>query len=283
MHRDLRIALLLIVLSPTTQQFVTAGDDAASSPLRELKSDDGIAFSVIGPLPETPAPTLIVLSGEAQQTLTDDDYLQCGTHLKNRGYLCVSIDLPCHGSDLRPGEAEGLAGWKNRLDAGESLVETFTSRLTGVLDHLIAHKYTDETRIAVCGTSRGAFLAFHSAARDPRIRCILGMAPVTTLLALEEFKMGIHSKGVAELSLEQIVTKVADRGVWIVIGDQDQRVDTDEAVRFARLLSKTALEQNIVPQIDLLVLAEQRGHTTPRGAAAMSAVWLERKFANVEK
>ncbi len=255
----------------------------ADSGPRVLKTDEGIAFSVLGPLPVKPAPTLIVLSGDAQQTLADDDYLQCGVHLKDRGYFCFSIDLPCHGTDLRPDEAEGLAGWKNRLDAGESLVESFNSRLTRVLDYLIALKYTDETRIAVCGTSRGAFLAFHSAARDSRIRCILGMAPVTTLLALEEFKTGVRSKVVAQQSLEHIAAKLADRGVWIVIGDQDQRVNTDEAVRFARLLSKTALEQNIVPQIDLLVLAEQRGHTTPRGAAAMSAIWLEGKFANVEK
>jgi dienelactone hydrolase len=237
---------------------------------------DQIEFAVLGEPPAKPAATLIVLSGVAQDTLLKPSFLQAGKFLAPRGYLCVSIDLPSHGKFEAAGD-KGLSGWGKRAAAGEDFVAEFNSRLSKVVDHLIAQKWTDPDKIAVCGTSRGGFMAYRFAAHDPRVKCAAGYSPVTDLKKLSEFRNAQSSTAVDAMSVEAHVDALAGKPIFIVIGDRDDRVGTDAAVHFARVLSAAALKKNVPSRVDLHVICEPRAnHTTPTGADEWSARWIYR-------
>ncbi len=246
---------------------------------RTLQTPQGTSFGILGDGNAEPAPTLFILASTPEDSLGNEYFLQCGLFLAKQGYLCVSLDLPCHGQDRRAGEPEGLAGWRSRVDADEPLMNGFISRAQNALDFLIAKKLTDPEHVAVCGTSRGGFAALHLAAVEPRIRYVVAMAPVTQLNALEEFQNMSHPEKAELLSVNRLAERLVDRGLWIAIGDQDRRVDTDAAIAFARHISELSVKKRVTSNVNLLVLAEPGGHTTPSGAAALSADWITKQFA----
>lgn len=244
---------------------------------QKLKTADGVEFGIWGRIGNTPQPTLIVLASTVDETLSDPYFRQCGNQLAGEsGWLCVSIDLPCHGTRQRADEPGGLTGWRSRVENGEDFVTAFNQRLSAVLDHLIRKGYSDPKQVAACGTSRGGFLAVHFAASDKRIGCVAGFAPVTDLAKLREFK-GLENNALTQkLSLAKHAVNLAKRSVWIVIGDQDQRVSTDAAIGLARQLTaaKCAVELHVMP--------EPRGHTTPKGSVEMAARWIRSQFEPAE-
>jgi pimeloyl-ACP methyl ester carboxylesterase len=256
------------------------GDSPGATQRIELRSTaEGVQYGVLDGPSRKPAPTLLVLASTPEKSLGDPDYLQCGAVLRRQGFLCASLDLPCHGADHRSNEPVELAGWAHRLDGGADLVGDFISRTENVLDHLIATGATDPERIAVCGVSRGGFMAFHLAARDERVRAVVAMAPVTRLAAVKEFQQLRHPERAEALSTTKLADRLADQKVWIAIGDRDCRVGTDETIAFARQLSASAIRQSLPPPVDLHVVGEAGGHTTPQGAAEQSARWVTRQFA----
>jgi dienelactone hydrolase len=148
---------------------------------------------------------LFILASTIEATLGDPYYRQAGNELASRGYLCVSVDLPCHGQERRPAEPEGLAGWRYRCDHDENVIDDSNQRLRSVLDHLIETGLTDAQRVAACGTSRGGFAALHFAAADPRVKCVAAFAPVTDLSVLHEFRGAEQNPLVARLALVEPV------------------------------------------------------------------------------
>lgn len=253
---------------------------SAQSPAKVqiLQTEGGVRFGVLGPKPDKPAPTLIVLASSPEETLGSDYFLQCGVMLARQGYLCVSLDLPCHGQDGAAGEPAGIAGWRHRLDAGQDLMGDFNRRGKAMIDHLVANGFTDREKIAACGTSRGGFAALHLAAHDQRVRCVAAIAPATDLTLITEFKGMTHPERAAAVSVNSLADVLCERGVWIVIGDRDHRVSTDSAIAFARRLSTTAETKNVPSHVELLVRAEPRGHTTPPGAAEQAASWIAQQL-----
>ncbi len=77
---------------------------------RVLQTDTGVEYGIWGDKSATPAPTLFVLSGTIEETLGDPYFRQSGNILAEEGYLCVSVDLPCHGRQRKPDEPNGLDG-----------------------------------------------------------------------------------------------------------------------------------------------------------------------------
>lgn len=276
--RPIRLCLLLALL---LWGLGGAGEIWAADPprtVRFIETEGGVRFGLLGEKSDQPAPTLIILASSPEETLGSDYFLQAGVLLAKQGYLCVSLDLPCHGRDRISGEPEGIAGWRHRLDADQDLLADFKRRGQAMLSYLIDHGYTDATRVAVSGTSRGGFSALHLAAHDSRIRCVAAMAPVTELSALTEFQGMTHPERAATLSAVNLADKLAERGVWVVIGDRDARVGTDHAITFARRLTSIAVEKKLTASIELHVLSEPKGHTTPQGAAELSAAWIARQL-----
>ena len=240
-----------------------------------MNTPDGIEFGVWGsPKSEHPAPTLIVLATTIKKTLNSAYYRHCGNQLTNRGFICVSINLPCHGDQRIDGEPEGLSGWSHRAARDSDFVAEFNNRLSKVLDYLVNQGLSDPKKIAACGTSRGGFLAIHAAIHDPRVKCVAAFAPVTDLSTLIEFKLTNKCQLVKKYNLINRASDLAGRKVWIIIGDQDKRVNTDNAVQLAREISKESRKNDLPSKVALHVLPEPRGHMIPAGADIMAADWI---------
>lgn len=260
------------------------GADTPTTPLAPqgnvliLETPKGVRFGIWGTKVSYPAPTLFVFSATIGESLGDPYYRQCGAALAERGFLCVSLDLPGHGLDRRADEPGGLRAWRVRSDRGEDFVTPFTQQVRHVLDYLIQAGYTNPERIAACGTSRGGFMALHVTAVEPRIRATAAFAPVTALGTLREFHGATNTDHVDELSLVARAGAMAGRSLWLVIGDRDERVGTDDAIAFARQVTKLSLAQAKPADVTLIVRPEPKGHTTPVGSPALAAAWIAAKL-----
>lgn len=243
-----------------------------------LTTKAGIRFGIWPAKPEKPVPTLFIFGGSIEETLNSAYFRQSGNQLAKLGYLCVGVDLPGHGTDTRAGEPAGIDAWRARCEKGEDFVAQATERFRAVLDELIDLKLTDPERVGACGTSRGGFMAVQFAAADERVKCVAAFAPVTDLMSLREFHSLQRRELADRLSLKPQAEKLAGRPVWLIIGDVDDRVSSDEAIVFCRAVTAASRKQNKVSRVDLLVVSEPQGHTTPAGAAELAAGWLDRQL-----
>ncbi len=255
---------------------------AADMPVKHTTTPGGVEFGVWNQTSNKPAPVLFVLAGTIDSTLGSAYFRQCGNELAEHGWISASIDLPCHGKQAREGEPSGLGGWSHRLANNEDIIDEFNARLSQVLDHLIATRVADPDRVAVCGTSRGGFLALHFAAHDDRVKCAAAFAPVTDPRVVNEFVANAQHPFVVNANLENQANKLAGRPVWIVIGDQDERVGTDRAVALAQKLTKASREKKVDSRVELHIMPEPRGHTTPRGSSKRAADWILEQFPKFE-
>ncbi len=144
------LAMLGVLLWARTATAETAGS------ITRLRTTSGMEFAVLGEKPAKPAPTLFVFAIDVETTLTHADYNKIGALLQRDGYLSVALDAPCHGNDNTEKLENALTGWRQRIEGGQDLVPSFTSRCTHVLDHLIAEGWTDPARVAAAGTARRA-------------------------------------------------------------------------------------------------------------------------------
>lgn len=268
---SVQLVIALVVLSLSSACLAT---DQIDKTLVHKTTPDGVAYGVWGDLDGKPAPTLFILAGTIDGTLESAYFRQCGNELAELGYILVSIDLPCHGIQTSEGHPAGLSGWSHRVGNDEDIVAEANVRLSIVLDDLIKTGLTDPARVAAAGTSRGGFLAIHFAAFDKRVKAAAGFAPVTSLAALSEFRARQDHPLVTKLSLINQAEKLAGRPVWIITGDRDERVGTHHAIELASKLSSLAKERDIASNVELHVMSEPRGHTTPRGASSMAAAWI---------
>ncbi len=250
----------------------------AERTVHTYKTELGIQFGSWGELPSEPAATLIILASTIDETLGSAYFRQSGNELSKQGYLLISIDLPCHGKQYRSGEPKGLAGWPYRCLQDENFVDETNKRLSGILDYLIKQGHTDPQKIAICGTSRGGYLALQFAAFDPRVKAVAAFAPVTDLAALREFHGIEKNELVQSLALIKQVENLAGRPVWIVIGDRDKRVGTDHAISLARRITNASLAKKIDSKVEFHVIAEPLGHTVPKGSAGQAADWISRQL-----
>ena len=239
----------------------------------------GVRFGTWGEKPAEPAPTLFIFKSTVEEALGDAYARACGTPLAQEGYLCVSLDLPCHGEEHRADEPHGLSGWCHRAVGGTDFMAPMIARAGRVLDHLIAEGYTQPGNVATCGQSRGGYVAGHVTAADPRIRCAALFAPVTDLTVLSEFDGVGENPLVQSLSLFNRAHELAERAVWLLIGDRDARVGTDQTIRLARRISAAAAARQKESRVELHVIPEPRGHAIPEGSDARAAAWIAAQFA----
>lgn len=243
-----------------------------------VRIDDGTRFAVLGNKPHSPAPVVFLFALDCETTLTEARYSRVGQLLASRGYVCVSLDMPCHGEDAKQEEPTHLAGWRMRADRGENFVAQFTDRASAVLDYLIREHYADARKVAACGTSRGGFMAVHFAAADSRVGCAVGFSPVTDLLMLREFEGSPDDGLAAALSLSRASARLVGRPLWICIGNNDSRVSTESALSFASSLARSSREPGEPAMFEIHVMYSE-GHHTPNGAHEMAAEWIQRQLA----
>jgi dienelactone hydrolase len=267
------IAGALLALLVTT--LCQAAD--ANVTMQVLRTPGNIRFGVIGNQTGAASPTLLVVAMSLEDMQREPVYTEVSRLLAAQGFRSVVIEPPCHGEDRKPDEPDGLAGWRHRLDRGENVVQLFDAKARAVLDHVVAQGLADPARVAICGTSRGGFLAFHFAASEPRIKAAGGFSPVTDLLALTEFK-GVAADGLAgKLALTHIAPQLTGRPVWLGIGNNDQRVDTDRAIAFSRAVVQASVRQRQEAKgmfpVELIV-APSAGHSKIDRAHELLAAWL---------
>jgi hypothetical protein len=118
-----------------------------------LRPPADVAFALLPPQAGGPAPTLLLFAMAGADTLNTEPYCRVGRLLHARGWNVVSLDLPCHGDDRRPGEPPELAGWAVRVGAGEDIVAPFRQRVNDVVEHLVATGIADPSRIACVSVS----------------------------------------------------------------------------------------------------------------------------------
>jgi dienelactone hydrolase len=266
------LALAAALTAPPT---AWAGDE---HPVKVLHTPSGVRFGLLGDKGVVPVPTLFVFAGSVEGTLGSDDYNKVGRLLGRAGTLCVALDLPCHGDDVKKdGEPAGLDGWAARLRQGDDLVPGFVTKATAVLDYLVREKYTDPHRVAACGTSRGGFMALHFAAAERRVRCVATFAPVTDLLALREFAGLEKHAPTRALALAGSADKLADRALWLCIGNHDERVGTDLAIAFTRKVVEEAAARHQPANVELHVMPTV-GHAVHATAHDEAAAWIERNL-----
>jgi dienelactone hydrolase len=267
---SLIVFVALSVLMDATSLSAADEDRPAIAVLRTPK---GVRFGVQGEKGKSPAATLFVFASRIEDSLGNDTYNKVGRLVAKQGVISVSLDVPCHGEDTKPGEPAGLSGWRARIEKGDDWVGDFAARVKDVLDHLVDQGYTDPKRVAVCGTSRGGFIALQMAASEPRFRCAAAFAPVTNLLALSEFNGMANPAPASALSIINRADQLAGRSIWVCIGNNDQRVSTDDLIAFTRKVSAVSIAQKKPANVELHVMPSL-GHTIHLTAHDEAAAWI---------
>jgi sialate O-acetylesterase len=143
-----------------------------------------------------------------------------------------------------------------------------------ILDYLIKKRYADPGKVFVCGSSRGGYLGLQFAAVESRVRSVAAFAPCIDLLVLREFAGVSRSALLPSFNLDNTVEALTKKDIWMVIGDRDDRVGTDTAIKFSRRISQALKVNNAKGRIEMDVMWEPKGHTTPKGAVDRAVSWL---------
>ncbi len=211
-----------------------------------------------GPLP---AFFYFALSGE--ESLKLDPYNSPVARLEGAPIRVFSMTLPGHGLGFN--KLHAIQYWADQLAGGTDVLNKFFDDAAFAINWLIEEGWIEPDEIAVGGLSRGGFVATHVAALDPRIKTVLGFAPLTRLSAVKEFaseKQPTHAKMHAlTLDLEQIVDNLTHlRHLRFYIGNRDERVGTDACYHFVRKLANKGHEKRARHMHAELFITHAIGH-----------------------
>ncbi len=245
---------------------------------KTLKAKSGVRYGISGADSKEPSPILLNIANDIESTLQMDQFNKIGCILEQQGFRTATLDSPCHGRDQRKNEPEGMLGWRKRMEKGEPFIEEFSARASAVMDDLIASGRADPERIVLCGTSRGGFLALHLAAAEPRPKCVVAFAPLTHPYVLREFAGAEENPAVRQTALTHIAPKLAGRSIWVVIGSNDYRVETDQVIGFTRRVIEESMLQNKPYGLELHVVGSD-GHGLPEDAHEQAAAWVSKQLA----
>jgi len=116
-------------------------------------------------------------------------------------------------------------------------------------------------------------MGLHAMAADPRIRCGVSFAPVTELTILSEFK-GLENHELTQaIALHNVADQLAGRPLWMCIGNQDDRVGTDELIAFSRKVVAASYAQGKPAPIELHIMHTE-GHRIHATAHTEAEAWL---------
>jgi len=242
--------------------------------LKMTAAAEGVRFGTLRDLPAKPLPTVFFFGGPA--SLTDPESVEAQKAL-GPDVLCVTLDMPAEGEFRGPREPLSLGAWRLHVDRGEDVISNLTYRAKAVLDYLIRQQATDSAKVAVFGTSRGGFMAFHFAAVEPRVRSVVAFAPVTDLLVMTEFAGRTNDHLVRAVAANAL----ADRNIWILIGSTDHRVSTARAMEFTQRIIEASEALGRRPGIELHIVPSD-GHRVPDGSYAEAARWLLKQWHSSE-
>lgn len=254
------------------------GPTPTDSTVHPHRTPSGTDYFVLGTFPAGVA-SRVLLTVANSVDLKTPYYTQTAIYLRRLGYMVVSVDLPSHGSQIiDPVNDVGLEGWVWRLRNGMDFVKDHNKRLHDVVSTLIAEGKAKPGMLAVQGTSRGGFLAYHYAIHDDRVACALGFAPITDLVATPWFAPIADNPLVTQLNLTNPnrIAEIMGIPQFLVIGDRDGLVSNRAAYAWSQSVSDAARNAGIPRQIAFNQLSEPIGHTTPKGGQLLGAAWILR-------
>ena len=225
-------------------------------------------------------PAVIFFALSAQMTLFEDPFNQPVLRLSQQGIRVFSWDLPFHGMGLDP--HEGIRQWAYEFIHHPDFIFDFLDICQHNIDYLIQQGLIDFQHIGVAGLSRGGFIAAHLAARDSRIKNLLGFAPLTQPQPLEELKI-YRTDSFDKISLISVVDRLIHTRLRFYIGNHDMHVGTETCYQFIHTLTKAAFNQGIrSPTVELIIYPSigHKGHGTPPSIFAEGAEWIKQQIIN---
>lgn len=194
--------------------------------LKNLPFED-LTFSYFGPdLFWGAMPTVFYFTIDAHSSLVVDPFNQPVVPMLNHSMRVFSVDLPEHGSGLDPHTA--LSRWAISYENGQDILKEFLDKVCRFIDHL-QHEQVIDHRLGALGLSRGAFIAAHLAAICPKIKHIVGFAPLTDLTKAKEFQELPQNINLPK-PISTIKEGLLDCSIKFYIGNHDTRVSTERAI-----------------------------------------------------
>lgn len=249
-------------------------------PLNPLLPPHGSPIYYLGPdLQHKNLPAVIFFALSAQMSLYEDPFNQAVLRLSDQGIRVFSWDLPFHGAGLDPHDA--MRQWAHEFVHRPSFVSDFLDLCQRNIDFLINENLIDSQHIGVAGLSRGGFIATHLAARDSRLKTVLGFAPLTSPQPLEELQS--FEKSFDEISLTTVIDQLIHTRLRFYIGNHDTRVGTTSCYHFIHELTEAAFNQGIrSPSVELIIYPSigYKGHGTPPTIFHNGADWIKQQLMN---
>lgn len=247
------------------------------SAITEIPSKSGLPIFHAGPpLGPTPLPAFIYFALSGEESLATSPYNTPVTLLSELPVHCFSFTLPNHGHNIENKYA--VAGWAKNLEQDPYYVTSFIEACEKNIQELVDKGYINENFMAVGGLSRGGFIASHLAARDERIRAVLGYAPLTDLTYIEEFKNFSNQLLLKTLNLETIADKLTRKRLRFYVGNRDLRVGTAACFHFINKIVEEAYNQGLrTSEAELIISSSvgHKGHGTLPHVFASGVRWLK--------
>lgn len=215
-----------------------------------------------------PAWLLISTGGDWQTSLFSEPYRLTADAFVANGHFALSFDTPCHGQRTEP-YGEQIEGFRHALSHGDDPFERFVGDAAVVIDDCIRQGIVSPGNIAVCGASRGGYMAFRLLAADPRISRAAGFAPVTDWRCLREFEEIRDTEPVRSLRLHQYIDRLAGKPVFLAIGNRDTRVSTLSCCKLYTELTERNTAQGFAEAMVEFYVTDDPAHT-------MGNAWYEK-------
>lgn len=241
-----------------------------------IQVPDGPLVYFTGPslsLGKMPAVFYFALSGQA--SLCTDPYNQPAAFLSEYPVRIYSITLPGHEHESQ--FIHAIKHWAQEISKGNNIIQQFTEQTVQAIDYLIGNGWVDPEKIAVAGLSRGGFIAVHIAAQDPRVKMIVGFAPLTKLTFANEFSSLQDNPLAQSLNLHNLVKRLVGRQLRFYIGNRDVRVGTENCFRFVSELAEASFALQVrSPPVELIITPSQgqHGHGTLPNIFQDGTSWL---------
>lgn len=236
-----------------------------------LESPVGLPIYMRGPpSSEGPLPAFFYFALSGEESLNLDPYNQPVAFLKGSPIRCFSFTLPFHGNGYDNQHAIDL--WEQEFSSHPQFLEVFFQNCLKNIDYLATHHLLLEDKMAIGGLSRGGFIAAHLAAKDARLKYILGFAPMT--------QFPRHQKE-STLSLHQIVPSLANKQVRFYIGNRDLSVGTNACYHFIHQLTEISYHAgHRSPPIELIITPSvgYKGHGTLPPIFEAGTKWIKDKL-----
>jgi len=187
---------------------------------------------------------LIELALDRAFTLDNHPYNIISDIFLAAGHRVASLDMPQHG-ELVDEFGEGLAGMAAAARAGIDVFADFAAAERTLVDACLARGWARAGRVVITGTSRGGHASLALMAGDARVLACAAIAPVTYLPTLTEFADLADNPIIRRWNAGALIPHLADRHVFLTIGEEDPRVDAGRCFDFHARLAAAA--RNITP------------------------------------